>query len=110
MSDSLFKPRALLERLVGMLALLLFLPPLLLFALFLRANSDAAILITDRFIGKSLRPVQRYRFRTTGTGTEAFRVVGRWLRTFSFDELPGLLSVARGECGLMDVLGSEVHK
>lgn len=102
--------RALLERLVGLLVMIVFWPILLLLALFLRTNSDEPVLLTDRFVGKSRRPVQSYRFRTTGRGTSAFRVVGRYLRMYSLDELPGFWAVARGECGLLDILRLEVRK
>jgi lipopolysaccharide/colanic/teichoic acid biosynthesis glycosyltransferase len=102
--------RVLFERLVGLLVVIVFLPTLLLLALFLRTNSDEPVLLTDRFVGKSGRPVQSYRFRTTGRGTSAFRVVGRFLRMYSLDELPGFWAVVRGECGLLDILRLEVRK
>jgi lipopolysaccharide/colanic/teichoic acid biosynthesis glycosyltransferase len=102
--------RVLFERLVGLLVVIVFLPTLLLLALFLRTNSDESVLLTDRFVGKSGRPVQSYRFRTTGRGTSAFRIVGRFLRTYSLDELPGFWAVVRGECGLLDILRLEVRK
>src|SRR5690242_21795552 len=102
--------RALFERLVGLLCVIVFLPGLLLLALFLRTNSDDPVLLTDWFVGTSGRPVQSFRFRTTGRGTAAFRVVGRFLRTYSLDELPGFWAVARGQCGLLDVLRSEMRK
>ena len=67
--------RGLFERLVGLLALVVFLPTLLLLAIFLRTNSDEPVLLTDLFVGRAGRPVRSYRFRTTGRGTSAFRVV-----------------------------------
>jgi lipopolysaccharide/colanic/teichoic acid biosynthesis glycosyltransferase len=94
---------ALLERFVGLLVMVMTLPTLLVLALILRANSDAPVLLTDQFVAKGGRPVQIYRFRTTGRGTPAFRRFGRWLRRFSLDQIPGFLSVALGQCGLMDV-------
>jgi putative colanic acid biosysnthesis UDP-glucose lipid carrier transferase len=102
--------RVLLERCLAILALVVLLPSMLLLGLFLRANSDEPVLITDRFVGKSGRPVQSYRFRTTGRGSSVFRAVGRFLRAYSLDELPGFLAVLRGECGLLDVLRPEVRK
>ncbi len=91
------------ERFVGLLLVILCLPTLLLLTLFLRTNSDEPVLVTDRFVGRHGRPVQSFRFRTTGRGTGAFRAVGRFLRAYSLDDLPGFLAVVRGECGLLDV-------
>ena len=100
----------LLERCFAVLALVVLGPSVLLLGLFLHANSDEPVLITDRFIGKNGRPVQSYRFRTTGRGSSVFRAVGRLLRTYSLDELPGFWAVVRDECGLLDVLRPEVRK
>jgi lipopolysaccharide/colanic/teichoic acid biosynthesis glycosyltransferase len=86
----------LLERLVAAAALFMILPGLLLVALVLRMNSDEAILLTDNVRTGDGMLLRSYRFRTTGRGTPAFRTFGRFLRALSFDELPGLLAVARG--------------
>ena len=102
--------RVVLERLVGLLVVIVFLPTLLLLALFLRTNSDEPVLLTDLFFGRAGRPVRSYRFRTTGRGTSAFSVVGRFLRMYSMDELPGFLGVVRGQCGLLDILRPELRK
>ena len=102
--------KVLLERCFAVLALFALGPSVLLLGLFLHANSDEPVLLTDRFIGKNGRPVQSYRFRTTGRDSSAFRAVGRFLRAYSLDELPGFLAVVRGECGLLDVLRPEVRK
>jgi lipopolysaccharide/colanic/teichoic acid biosynthesis glycosyltransferase len=102
--------RVLFERLVGLVAVVLLGPTLLLLALFLRTNSDEPVLLTDRFVGKSGHAVQSYRFRTTGRGTLAFRAVGRFLRAYSLDELPGFWAVVRGKCGLMDILNLGVRR
>jgi lipopolysaccharide/colanic/teichoic acid biosynthesis glycosyltransferase len=102
--------RGLFGRLVGLLALVVFLPTLLLLAIFLRTNSDEPVLLTDLFVGRAGRPVRSYRFRTTGRGTSAFCVVGRFLRMYSMDELPGFLAIVRGQCGLLDILRPELRK
>jgi len=102
--------RVLLERFVALLALIVCLPTILLIGLFLRANSEEPVLLTNRFVGASGRPVLSYRLRTTGRGTSAFRVVGRFLRAYSLDELPGFWAVVCGKCGLLDVLRLEARK
>jgi lipopolysaccharide/colanic/teichoic acid biosynthesis glycosyltransferase len=100
----------LLERLIGLLAIIVCLPCLLLLALFLRTNTDELVLLTDRFVGTRGSPVQSYRFRTTGRGTPNFRSLGRFLRGLRLDELPGFLAVALGQCALSDVLKREGRK
>ena len=46
---------------------------------------------------------QSLRFRSTGQGTSGFREIGRFLRQYGIDELPGLWSVIRGNARLKDV-------
>ncbi len=88
-------------RLVALIALIILLPALLLIALLLRSNSHEPILLTDEVSSSAGTRVNIHRFRTTGSGTTAFRTIGRFLRSVGYDDLPGLWNVLRGQIGLM---------
>jgi lipopolysaccharide/colanic/teichoic acid biosynthesis glycosyltransferase len=88
------------ERIVALAALVMFVPGFALIALFLRTNTDESILLTDDLVSSDGTHFRRYRFRTTGRSTSAFRSVGRFLRVVSIDDFPGLWAVARGRISL----------
>lgn len=91
-----------MERLVGFVLFLLLGPSLVLIAAILHITSDDAILLKDEMVMDDGRLVHGFRFRTTGSGTTTFGVVGRFLRKNSFDEWPLLWSVACGEIRLRE--------
>jgi sugar transferase EpsL len=87
--------RSLFDRAVALVLLIMLAPMLALVAFLLRTNTDQPVLVIgDLAAGTHLRT---YRFRTTGRGSPAFLMVGRFLRAFSIDEFPGLWAVVRGE-------------
>jgi lipopolysaccharide/colanic/teichoic acid biosynthesis glycosyltransferase len=92
------------ERFVALVMLVFVWPTILLVALLIRATSDGPVLLTDRVICDDGSEAQSYRFRTTGQGTEAFRVIGRFLRHYRIDDWPALWSVVLGRIGLWVVL------
>lgn len=93
------------ERLVGLLACAVLCPTMMVVALLIRCTSTGAILVADEVHHSDGTVMRSYRFRTTGSGTVAFRKLGRLLRRFSLDELPAFWSLACGEVRLNYVLG-----
>jgi lipopolysaccharide/colanic/teichoic acid biosynthesis glycosyltransferase len=91
------------ERLLAVFLFVSTLPLFLVISLLLCANSKEPVLLNEESERASGAKVRTYRFRTTGAGTDTFRIVGRLLRKYSFDKLPGFLTVARGEARLTDV-------
>lgn len=106
------KCRNVLERLIALVFLIVFLPTLLLIGFVLRANSDQPVLVTDQLVMADGTTRRIHRFRTTGRGSGAFRVFGRFLRSASFDELPGLwdVDVVRGQIGLREFFYLSKHQ
>ncbi len=80
------------------------LPSLVLVGLFLRTNSDEPVLVLDVMRTGDGVVAQSYRFRTTGRGSPAFQVVGRFLRKYGWDEFPALWSVFVGRIRLRQLL------
>jgi lipopolysaccharide/colanic/teichoic acid biosynthesis glycosyltransferase len=87
---------------MALAALVLILPALLFIGFLLRANSDEPVLVTDEVFASGGTRVCIHRFRTTGRGTNAYRVIGRFIRSLGYDDFPALWEVARGQIGLME--------
>ena len=87
------------ERCVALLVLIAVFPTLLLIALIVWATGGAPVLLTDA-ASRDSGISTRYRFRTSGRGSAAFRAFGRFLERGGAHELPSLWGAVRGEVPL----------
>ena len=95
------------ERTTAFIALVLLSPLLVAVALLLRSQLGAPVLFRQQRLGYCGRPFGLLKFRTMTNQRDAngellpdaqrLTPFGRWLRSSSIDELPGLLNVIRGE-------------
>lgn len=116
--------KALIDRTVGLVMLLMTLPLMLLIALAVKLTSRGPILFVQERGGLHGRPFRMLKFRTMREGAEAergallaanemdgpvFKIaddprvtrLGRFLRRTSMDELPQLVNVVRGDMSLV---------
>jgi exopolysaccharide biosynthesis polyprenyl glycosylphosphotransferase len=119
-----FMMKRILDLTVSVLALILTFPLLLLIAIAVKLDSKGSILYKAQRIGRKGRQFSCYKFRTMVENADAlkdeiahmnerdnvlFKVandprvtrVGRYLRKYSFDELPQFLNVLRGDMSLV---------
>jgi lipopolysaccharide/colanic/teichoic acid biosynthesis glycosyltransferase len=117
--ERFFKP--MIDRTVGIVALLAVLPTLLLVALAVRALLGRSVIFKQRRVGRGGRAFTMYKFRTMHPCRRSARLphapdrrvthkhpqdprlttLGRFLRKWSLDELPQLWNVARGDMSLI---------
>ncbi|WP_281283457.1 sugar transferase [Modestobacter excelsi] len=93
--------KAVLDRLVAAVVLLLAAPWMTLLTVLLWSHGDGPVLQRERRLGQWGRPFDLLRFRTVdpaGPGTDR---VGALLRRICLDELPQLINVLRGEMSLV---------
>ena len=103
-----------LDVLVGGVALVLAAPLLALAALAIRLETHGHAFYRQRRVGRGGTPFELYKLRTMVSGAENMgkglavdegdeRItrLGRWLRRTSFDEMPNLINVLRGEMSLV---------
>jgi lipopolysaccharide/colanic/teichoic acid biosynthesis glycosyltransferase len=103
-----------LDLLLGGVALLLAGPLLALAAIAIRLETHGHAVYRQRRVGRGGTPFELYKLRTMVSGAENMgkglavdegdeRItrLGRWLRRTSFDEVPNLINVLRGEMSLV---------
>jgi putative colanic acid biosynthesis UDP-glucose lipid carrier transferase len=107
-----------MDLVVAALALVLFLPILLMIAAAIRAESPGQVLFRQRRTGLYGQSFEIFKFRTmrpqaetpelrqASRGDDRVTRVGKVLRKLSLDELPQLLNVLRGE---MSLVGPRPH-
>lgn len=106
--------KAVADRVLALVGLLLLLPVLLLLALAVRLSSPGPALFRQTRVGLAGRPFTMLKFRTMALDAESrtgpvwaatadprATPLGRWLRRTSLDELPQLVNVLRGEMSLV---------
>jgi putative colanic acid biosynthesis UDP-glucose lipid carrier transferase len=107
-----------MDLVIGILALVLLSPFLLLIALFVKLSSPGPVIFRQRRYGLDGHIIDVYKFRTMTVTEDGLVVqqatrddervtsIGRFLRRFSIDELPQLLNVVRGN---MSLVGPRPH-
>jgi lipopolysaccharide/colanic/teichoic acid biosynthesis glycosyltransferase len=103
-----------LDVLLATLLLVVTAPLLALAALAIRLESPGPVFYRQRRVGRHGRPFELWKLRTMVPGAESMGAgvyvlegdpritrVGRLLRRFSFDELPNLVNVLRGEMAMV---------
>lgn len=106
--------KRLFDFLVAVVALLILSPVLLLIALLIKLTSRGTVLYIDTRVGQHGQQFAMYKFRTMVQSADQIGLgravavrdpritrIGRWLRTWSLDELPQLLNVLRGEMSIV---------
>ncbi len=116
--------KAVYERLIGLVLLIVLGPLFAIVALAIRIDSGGPIFYRQKRVGFKGRPFNMVKFRTMVPTAEAMQAelfdlnehdgflfkirsdprvtrVGRWLRRYSIDELPQLLNVVRGDMVLI---------
>jgi lipopolysaccharide/colanic/teichoic acid biosynthesis glycosyltransferase len=93
------------ERFLACVLLLVFLPMLFFVTSLIHLTAGSPVIVADELRTIDGPVTHRHRFRTTGRATASFfPIIGRFLRTYSIDEFPGLWSVARGNMKLRNLL------
>jgi Undecaprenyl-phosphate glucose phosphotransferase len=110
--------KATFDKVAAALALLVLIPPMAFCAVLIKLESKGPVFFRQTRRGFNGRPFEIWKFRTmrvaengpdvrqATVGDSRVTRVGRWLRRTSFDEVPQLINVLRGE---MSIVGPRPH-
>jgi Undecaprenyl-phosphate glucose phosphotransferase len=113
--------KAIFDRLLGSMLMLLLLPVFLLVAIIIRLDSPGPVFFRQPRLGFNNRTFMVYKFRSMSHHSDPMSLngghqarqndpritrVGKWLRRYSIDELPQLINVMKGE---MSLVGPRPH-
>jgi len=106
----MFGIKAILDVIFGIILLILLLPVFILIAVLIKIDSKGPVFFKQKRIGKDEKPFVIYKFRSMVNNAEKiglglnickddFRItrVGKFLRDWSFDELPQLINIVIGD-------------
>ncbi len=106
--------KRLLDIILSLFAIVILSPVMLAFVIIIKRESKGPVLFTQTRIGIHKKPFKIYKFRSMKTNTprdvpthllenpeEHFLHSGGWMRRYSFDELPQLLNILKGDMAIV---------
>ena len=102
--------RTLFDRVIALVLLLITMPLLLISLISLWILGDRPIVLSEDGESQDETRFHSYRLRTVGPDSAKFRQIGRIMRDFQVDRLPGLWSVVIGHARLKSYLNSYLQR
>ncbi len=105
--------KRLFDIICSLLGILIFLPLIVIIAIFVKIDSSGTVLFIQSRVGRNLRPFNLYKFRTmvmnahkqglsfTASGDPRITKIGKVLRKTKLDELPQLFNVLKGDMSIV---------
>ena len=99
-----FLIKTLLDRFLALVAIICLSPILLIAAVGIKLSSKGPIIYKANRMGKNVKPITVYKFRTmeSHAGCEPVATrLGMWLRRLSLDEVPQMVNVLKGDMSIV---------